>query len=326
MVSGKSMMAPPLVSVVIPAYQAARWIAETLDSVLAQTFHDYEIIVVNDGSPDTVDLERALEPYRKRIVYLRQENRGPAGARNTAIRAARGRYIAPLDADDQWEPEFLAEQVAILEADSSLDLVYAGVRVFGDAPDAGRAKFASSEGEVTFARLVLEEFTVAHCATVARREALVRVGLFDESFGHAEDFELWLRLAKFGGRIGYQRRVLSRYRRRAGSLNSDDERMGGSVLRALAKAEQYPDITPAERECIEQRRRVEKARLDLIAGKKAVAAGDAEAAMRHLARANASFQSRKLSATILLLRFAPHLVRTIYRWRNRYIFGRATGP
>ena len=116
---------PPLVSVVIPAYQAARWIAEALDLVLAQTFHDYEIIVVNDGSPDTVDLERVLQRYRERIIYLCQENRGLAGARNTGIRAASGRYIAPLDADDLWEPEFLAEQVAMLEADPALDMVYA---------------------------------------------------------------------------------------------------------------------------------------------------------------------------------------------------------
>ena len=232
----ESMAEPPLGSIVIPAYQAARWIAETLDSVLAQTFHDYEIIVVNDGSPDTVDLERVLEPYRDRIVYLCQENRGAAGARNTAIRAARGRYIAPLDADDLWEPEFLAEQVAILEADPLLDLVYAGALVFGDVPESGRTQMALSVGEVTFARLVLEEFTVVHCATVARREALVRVGLFDELFRRSENFELWLRLAKLGGRIGYQRRVLSRYRRlrHAGSLSSDAERMGESVLRVLA--------------------------------------------------------------------------------------------
>lgn len=322
----KSTAEPPLVSIVIPAYQAARWIAETLDSVLAQSFSDYEIIVVNDGSPDTVELERMLEPYRERIVYLCQENRGLAGARNTGIRAARGRYIAPLDADDLWEPEFLAEQLAILEADPALDMVYADARVFGDAPEAGRTlmELSPSEGEVTFERLVTGQCTVNVCATVARREALLRAGLFDESFRRTEDFELWLRLAKLGGRIGYQRRVLGGYRRRVGSLSSDAERMVESVLRVLAKAEQYPNITPAERERIEQRRRAESARLHLHAGKKAVAGGDTEAAMRHLARANAYFHSRKLSVTILLLRVAPRLVQTLYRWRNRYVFGLAT--
>ena len=150
----------------------------------------------------------------------------------------------------------------------------------------------------------------------------MRAGLFDDSFRRAEDFELWLRLAKLGGRIGYQRRMLGRYRRQrhAGSLSSDAERMVESVLRVLAKAEQYPDITPAERERIEQRRRAENAWLDLHAGKRAVAGGDAEAAIRHLARANAYFQSRKLSATVLLLRVAPRVLQALYRWRSRYIY------
>src|ERR1035438_221584 len=95
----------PLVSVIIPAYRAAASIAATLESVLAQTFRDYEIIVVNDGSPDSEAVETALEPYRARIVYLRQQNQGPGGARNTGILTARGKYIALLDADDVWYPE-----------------------------------------------------------------------------------------------------------------------------------------------------------------------------------------------------------------------------
>ena len=94
----------PLISVIVPAYQAAQFIAATLDSILAQTFRNFELIVVNDGSPDSEDLEKVLEPYRSRIIYLRQENQGLAGARNTGIRASRGEYIAPLDADDLWAP------------------------------------------------------------------------------------------------------------------------------------------------------------------------------------------------------------------------------
>src|ERR1017187_1702587 len=101
----------PLVSVIIPAYRAAQSIAATLGSVLAQTFKDYEIIVVNDGSPDSEELEKALEPYRDRIIYLRQENQGPGGARNTGILTASGQYVALLDADDIWAPEHLAAQL-----------------------------------------------------------------------------------------------------------------------------------------------------------------------------------------------------------------------
>jgi GT2 family glycosyltransferase len=311
-----------LVSVVIPAYQAARWITAALDSVLAQTLQDYEIIVVNDGSPDTAELEKVLAAYRDRIVYLRQENQGLSGARNAGIRAARGRYVAPLDADDIWEPEFLAAQIALLEAGPSLDVVYADARIFGDVPEAGRTvmEFCPSHGDVTFERVVLGECTVHVCVTVARREALVRAGLFDTAFRRTEDFEMWLRLLHQGGRIGYQRRVLGRYRKHAGSLSADSALMIESVLRVLDKAAAYPNLTPAEGQSIERRRLAEHAKLDLHSGKKALAAGDAAAAISHLTRANAYYHSRKLALAVTLLRIAPRLLQTLYHWRDRYIY------
>ncbi len=117
-------MSAPSVSVIIPSYNTARFITETLDSVFAQTFTDYEVIVVNDGSPDTPQLEIVLKPYFDRIVYLKQENRGLAGARNTGIRRARGAFLAFLDSDDMWLPEFLAEQVQIFHKNPAVDLVY----------------------------------------------------------------------------------------------------------------------------------------------------------------------------------------------------------
>src|SRR5437763_483641 len=88
----------PQVSIIIPAYNVAPYIAETLDSVFAQTYMNYEVIVVNDGSPDTEDFERALEPYLDRITYLKQENAGVSVARNAGLLAARGEFVAFLDA------------------------------------------------------------------------------------------------------------------------------------------------------------------------------------------------------------------------------------
>ena len=214
---------PPLVSVIIPAYRAAKWISTTLDSVLAQTFTDYEITVVNDGSPDTEELERVLEPYRHRIRYLCQENQGLSGARNTGIRASSSRYIAPLDADDIWEPEHLAAQIAVLEANPSIDVVYADARLFGDIPNAGRTlmELSPCEEEITFERLVTRQCIVPVCVSVARRESLLRAGLFDPALRRTEDFDLWLRILQQGGRMTCQRRVLGRYRRHSDSLSSD---------------------------------------------------------------------------------------------------------
>src|SRR6185437_2705463 len=122
----------PLVSVIVPAYNVAEFIGDALNSVLAQTFTDYEIIVVNDGSPDTEALEKALGPYMSRIVYIKQENRGVSAARNTAIKAARGSLLAFLDGDDTWLPNYFDVQVPGIQNDPTIDVLYPNVIMFGD--------------------------------------------------------------------------------------------------------------------------------------------------------------------------------------------------
>jgi hypothetical protein len=312
----------PLVSVIVPAYRVTESIAATLDSVLAQTFTDYEIIVVNDGSPDTEELESVLAPYRDRIVYLRQENQGLSGARNTGIRAARGKYIAPLDADDMWDPERLAAQVAVLEAEPPIDLVYADARIFGDLPEAGKTvmDLCPSAGEVTFERLVARQCTVHVCVTVCRREALIRAGLFDPDLRRVEDIDMWLRISRQRHRIVYQRRVLGSYRRRAGSLSSDRVAMLEAFLTVLAKAASEPQLTAAQREAVAHQCAVERASLDLERGKRAFLAGDAEGAVRHLTQARAQRKSLKLAAVLMLLRVTPSFLRTLYQWRDRHVY------
>src|SRR5580658_691870 len=105
---------PPMVSVVIPCYNATQYIPDALNSLRAQTFRDFETILVNDGCPDTENLERALEPYRGEIVYLKSgEWASISGSRNRGINASRARYISLLDADDIWEPEYLGVLVAM---------------------------------------------------------------------------------------------------------------------------------------------------------------------------------------------------------------------
>ena len=310
-----------IVSVVIPAYQAAHTIAATLDSVLAQTFQDYEIIVINDGSPDSEQLEMALETYRGRISYVCQENQGPAGARNTGIRMARGEYVALLDADDLWEPEHLASQLAVLEANSSLDMVYADARVFGDVPERGRTVMEScpSEGDVTFESLVTGRCTVHICVSLVRRQTLLDAGLFDLAFKGTEDFDMWLRIAKRGGHITYQRRVLGRYRRRPGSLSADPVRMIEGSIAVLAKAARDPNATAAELKLIEQQCQVLRAHQALERAKSSFVDGHTDTAIRELRQANAHFKSAKLTIVLLLLRVSPRLLRALYRWRDRHI-------
>ena len=126
----------PRVSIIIPSYNTARLIAACLDSIFAQTFQDFEAIVVNDGSPDTAELEKVLQPYldrnSDRIVYIKQANKRAAGARNTAIARARGEFLAFLDSDDTWLPNHLESQMKQFEADPALGLVYANAVLIGD--------------------------------------------------------------------------------------------------------------------------------------------------------------------------------------------------
>jgi glycosyltransferase involved in cell wall biosynthesis len=315
----------PLVSVIVPAYNVAGFIKEALDSAFAQTFGDYEVIVVNDGSPDATELERVLEPYIARIVYIKQENRGLSGARNTALRAARGRFIALLDADDMWLPNYLEVQTALMLADSSLDVLYPDAEVFGDAPEAGQRfmEMCPSKGDVTFESLVRQECNVMICA-MARRETVLRVGLFDENLRSSEDFDLWLRIVKAGGRIAYHREVLARYRKRRGSLSSDPVWMCRHILMVLEKAERNLELNTQEREALRQATARFHALQRFHEGKRAFFEGDAKGAIEGLGEANAFLRSRKISLMLMLMKFAPRLMLRAYDMRDRHVFGAST--
>jgi glycosyltransferase involved in cell wall biosynthesis len=311
----------PAVSIIMPAYNVAPYISEALDSVLAQTFKDYETIVVNDGSPDTAELERVLEPYRENIRYLVQENRGAASARNTALRAARGRLVAFLDADDFWLPEYLTEQVRFLE-ETGLDLVYADAMQFGEGPLAGRSYMqdAPSEGDVTFESLIAEKCNVMTSGTVARRESIINVGLFDETLRRAHDYDLWLRLAKSGARLGYQKRILLHYRIHFDSLSGDAVTRVDRELRVMEKMSRRDDLTETERATLNERVKRLEADRKLALGKQRLTDGDFNAAAAEFREANKYLRSWKLRLVLMSLRFAPRLLKRVYLRKRVYAY------
>ncbi len=308
----KYTVAAPLVSIVIPCYNVAAYVGEALRAAFAQTWTDFEVLVVNDASPDTPELEAAIAPWRERIHYLRHErNGGVAAARNTALRAARGEWIAALDPDDSWEPGYLETQLRLAAAHPEADLIYGDAIIFGDVPEAGQciSSFSPSRGEATFEALVEEECTVVHCASIARRSRMVEAGGFDESLRTGEDFDLWLRLAAGGARILHHRAALARYRRRAGSLISDAGRAARNYLRILEKAEAEYARTPSQHAAIARQRRKMEPRLAVSEGKQALEQGDTTAALESFERARQQSPSRKLSLLTTGLRMAPWLVR-----------------
>lgn len=315
----------PLVSVIVPAYNVAEFIGDALNSVLAQTFSDNEIIVVNDGSPDTEALERALKPYLSRIVYLKQENRGVSAARNTGIRAARGSLLAFLDGDDIWLANYLEVQVKRIQADPTIDVLYPNVLMFGGSSEAGEEFMTNcpSNGPVTFESLLLQECNVSNCS-IARRDAIVRAGLFDESLRSVEDFDLWLRVIKQGGRIAYHREVLARYRRRSGSLTADPIWLTRNILKVVEKVRDTMELTVSERATLERQYRHFHALLSLHEGKHAFFSGDTDRAINNLTEANQFFRKPKTAFTLMMLRISPRLLMLAYNLRDRFYFRMVT--
>ena len=304
----------PFFSVIIPAYNAAHLIVDALTSVFAQTIDNYEIIVVNDGSPDTVQLEKALEPYLNDIIYIRRPNGGPAAARNTGIRAARGEYIAFLDSDDQWMPTHLAEMMEVLQRDPTLDLVYGDAVNFGDLAEEGATTMGAnpSEGRATFESLVLCKCTVVGSTVIARRQSIIDVGLFDESFIQGEDFDLWVRLAYRGSRIDYRKHIHARRRIHESNLTVDTIGSFGGQAKVLRKLMKELDLPESLRQ--KMQREVEKcdAAMALEKCKQQLVARRYDEAVTELERANASYRSPKLQLVLYLMRTMPNLVRQMY--------------
>jgi len=315
-----SHLKTPAVTVVIPAYNSARYIKQTLDSVRAQTFSDYEVIVVNDGSQDRDELERILGSHPLPVVYISQENKGVAAARNAAIKVGRGEFYAQLDADDQWTPEYLEVQLGILNDNPDVSVVYPNATIVGDESD-DALEFMSispSEGDVNFESLVRQKCTVMTCVT-ARMNVIREAGMFDESLRSCEDFDLWLRIVKNGGRIIYHRRQLVLYRHHAGSLSSDRIWMTQHLLAVFEKCTSNCDLTAAEREMLNEQITSNRAMLRLFEGKRALTAVGASAALTHFKKANEHLQSPKLALVVFLLRHVPRLVIWVFTARERLL-------
>jgi glycosyltransferase involved in cell wall biosynthesis len=316
----------PLVSVIIPAYNTAPFIAETLDSVFEQSFRNFEVIVINDGSPDSAELEQVLVRYRKRIRYFEQANRGVAGAKNTGIRDARGRYLAFLDSDDCWLPDYLLSQMKMFENCLSTDVVYCDAYHFGRPDLVGKTYMQTcpSNGPATLGTLIAGDCQVIASCTVALKQAVVDAGLFDETLDRCEDYDLWLRILYRGGQMSYHRKVLGKYRTRTDSLTRDSMKMSEALIAVYEKASRTMDLSWETRATLENRIREAQAHFDLEAGRNFLDAGDFKRARDALTKANSFFQRRKLKMTILGLQVAPHWTRLASRFWQRAMVGRGT--
>ncbi|MGC9261052.1 MAG: glycosyltransferase family 2 protein [Phycisphaerae bacterium] len=221
----------PLVSVVIPAYNPGPFLDEAVRSVIAQTFTDWECIVVDDGS--TEDISR-VEKMDSRVRMVRQVNRGLAIARNAGIASAASELIALLDADDLWEPSKFARQVPGMLADAEVGLSYTGFS-FIDAD--GKATGPGWAGpRLTYLEMLGKPGGPLPSATMLRRSALQLVGGFDCFHGGHEDIDVWLKVARYF-KVEFLPDALTLYRVHGGNMSGRYRMMHDSITDVLRKHE-----------------------------------------------------------------------------------------
>ena len=305
---------PPKISVVIPAYNAAEFISETLDSVIAQKFREHEIIVVDDGSPDTIQFERAIRKHLEEIVYIKQLNAGAGAARNTGIENARGHIIAFLDGDDVWNADFLASQYVYLER-HGLDMVYCDAHLLG-MRSAYRKTFmetAPSVGGADFDAILNLRCNVITSGTMIRKQAIIDAGMFENEPVQAEDFHLWLRIAKTGAKIGYQRKQLLKYRVHQNGLSGDTIERVERSINAFERVSRTLELTLEQQKVVSRRLAALEADLAVEQGKAFLLSGDYREAAIAFRVANRHRKSLKLTAITWLARLAPKMLLKHYR-------------
>ena len=302
----------PHVSVIIPVFNSAHLIGQALRSVFAQTFRDFEVVVIDDGSEDQEALAVALAEWGDRIHYVRQSNRGPASARNAGIAHASGRLIAFLDADDEWLPEKLARQVEYFERYPETGLLHTGI-----VDDPRPATAVGGPPRQVFCDLFHTVFFVNTLTVMVPREVLDAVKGFDERREvHIEDWDLWLRIAATRP-FGYLPEPLARHRP-GGWMSSQVERTYAAQELVMEKnrdlcAQACEAYRRAPRRCDRNRRYV----LHRDWGYDRLEGGDRLGAREQLGRALVHSPLEPRTAALYLTTFLP----SSWRARARALVG-----
>lgn len=231
-------MSKPVVSVVIPAYNAAAYIAETIRSVQNQTFSDWELIVVDDGSTDETATIVSGFLSDPRVRYVKQKNAGVSAARNHGMQPASGTFIAFLDADDLWKPENLSLKAAYLEANPSVLLVHADVENIDENSKPLGSFNSGKEGNVLRDLLLWNGTVVPGPSSIlVRKKAAEAIGGFDTELSTAADQDFFFRLAAKGN-FGQIRKLLSQYRIHSSNMHANIALMERDHLLTYRKAKQ----------------------------------------------------------------------------------------
>ncbi len=227
-----SFMCPQeLVSVIIPTYNRASYLIQSLESVLAQSYRNVEVIVVNDGSTD--ETRAILTPYRNRIVYFEKTNGGKSSALNLGLKHVSGEYVWVFDDDDVALPELIESHISVFESQPEVDFVYSGYAYFQgeDTGNVIESVEACAHPDRELVGELLNGNFISGVSVVVRKRCYDRVGCYDERLIRAQDYDMWIRLARAGFKAGIVRRPLVKVRKHEGERGSEEDRFDTSVLR-----------------------------------------------------------------------------------------------
>ncbi len=225
----------PFVSVIIPTFNRARYISKSIDSVLNQTYKNFEVIVVDDGSTDNT--ENVIKKYGNQVQYCYKKNGGVASARNLGIKSAKGTYIAFLDSDDFWEKDKLRLQMELAGSEPDVGLVYSDIYIFNEHGiiETKKERVKNFHRGYVFKELFVKPF-IPTCSVIAKKECFEDVGLFDEKFNGGEDGDMWLRISQ-KYQIDYIDRSLANFREDTeGSLGKNQIKMLKDAIEYRKKA------------------------------------------------------------------------------------------
>lgn len=240
------------VSVIVPAYNAMKYLPETLDTVLQQSLQDFEVIIVDDGSSDAIEAW-ASQLTDSRVQLLSQVNQGPSAARNNGIASAQGEYIAFLDADDLWDSTKLEKQVEILDRQPAVGLVYTWVSSVDEhGVSRGRVIKNYDEGDV-WQVLLLHNIVECGSTPMVRRACFDQLGVFDQAIKYVEDRDMWLRIAsRYQFAVIQEPLVYYRQHSNSGSRNWEVSEQGTQVLLERAFANAPAHLTAAQLTTLKQ--------------------------------------------------------------------------
>jgi glycosyltransferase involved in cell wall biosynthesis len=306
----------PTVSVITPAYNVAPYIAETIESVLAQTVADLEMIVVDDGSTDgTFEVASKYARRDPRVRLLRQANGGISTARNHGLRHASGEFVAILDSDDIWLPTFLERQLPLFER-HDVDIVTGNAWFLGSRLDGQCARPCPDSRPAPDLTGILRDESAVFILSVFKRSVYERIGGFDEALRTNEDYDYWIRAALAGFRFWRNDEPLGRYRRRDDSLSASEVRMLRGILAVLHKTRPALHDRPADADILEaQIARFNMERLAAEA-RAALETGDVAAAGNHLAALRDVRGGATLGLACFMARWTPALLAMAYNLRR----------